>query len=193
MRLSIGVYPSEERVTAMLPFIGIVVAVLVVIGLVVGGVYLVKAGKGKLSIALDKGGYNCGDTITGTLDLEIRKPLEPRRLFVSLIGYEEFRERDHDGDMKTRREEVYRFEENIPLKGALHAGTTESFKFQLPTPAAGSLQQQSGAGWLSGTSLEVAGFTVDLGNRRKMIWYVEGRLDLPGLDLAHSQKVALNG
>lgn len=166
-------------------------AIAISVGVVIVGsiiaVFVLKAMKGKLTLTLEKRGFNTNETITGTLRVELKKGIETRRLFVALNGYEERKSRDSDGEEKTERQELYRGERNLLVDETWSAGQDETYSCEIPTPTDGG----SGGGWLGGVSIQLGDLQIGVGNTR-MHRMVEARLDTPGLDLTSSQRIKIN-
>ncbi len=166
----------------------IIITVLVLIVGIIVAVFVLKSMKGKLTLTLSKGGYNSGEAVSGTLDVALKKSLDANRLFVALVGYEEYERRESDGDRRTERREVYRDEYDVENAGQhLPAGFSKSYTFELTAPGAGAVPRESGGG------MQISIGPVNLGgNRSRMKWKVEARLDTKGLDLTTSRSVSIN-
>ena len=173
----------------------IIIGVVTIAVIAIIAYYVTRAMKGKVELELPKNGYNSGEEITGRVTLTAKKSLQLNRMYVALIGYEIVERRDNDGDRKTRRNEVYRNEVNILEAQSVPAGTNQAFDFTMNAPggeatAAGEMAQK-----VAGAASAVAGALGALGmntTTRRMEWKVEVRADLPGVDIAKSQKVRVN-
>lgn len=172
------------------------IAVIAVVALVIAVVIVVvvlKSMKGKLTIELERAGFNCGELVTGRLHVELKKSLETRRLFVALVGYEEYETRDSDGDRRKERHEVFRMEENLVVDLTLPAGHSQTYEFQVAAPEPGGYERGQGRGWLDGIDISIGDVNLGFGSgRSRLLWYVEARLDTPGLDLTANRKVQIN-
>ena len=165
----------------------------VVVALAFLGLFIAARMKGKLVLALNKGGYAPGEIINGDLQLITKRAIEGNRLFVALVGYEEVRRRvtDSDGkdEIKTERHEVYRDELDLIGAGHMPAGTEKSLPFQLGTPnlRAG----EANPGGLIGAAAGALGSM--MGTGRKMIWEVQARYDVKGVDLKTKKRITVSG
>lgn len=73
----------------------ILVAVVLGAGLLgVAAYYLVRFLRGSIKVSLPSSAYNPGDAIAGSFELHARKPIQGKRLVVSLIGVEVTRTRE---------------------------------------------------------------------------------------------------
>lgn len=173
----------------------IVIGVVAVIAIAVIAYYVTRAMKGKLEIELPKNGFNSGEEITGRVTLTAKKALNLNRMYVALIGYEIVERRDSDGDKSTRRNEIYRNEVNILEAQPVPAGTHQAFDFTMSapggsaTPASETAQKVAGVVQTAATALNALGIS---NTHRRLEWKVEARADLPGVDIAKSQKVRVN-
>ena len=67
--------------------IGIVIAAVIVIIIVTWLIMLlISKSKGKIEIILDKSNYSQGDTITGKINLTIKKPIKSKALSIRLVA-----------------------------------------------------------------------------------------------------------
>ncbi|MEJ6717996.1 MAG: hypothetical protein QNK82_05855 [Akkermansiaceae bacterium] len=156
--------------------------------------YIVRMMKGKVEIELPKRGYNSGEEISGAVTLTSRKELKMNRFFVALIGYERIERYDSDGNRKTRRKEIYRYEHNLTEAGALRAGNNQRFEFTIVAPGS---QKSADSSELSGQIAGAIKTTANVisamsGTSRRLEWKLEARADLPGVDLASSKKLRVN-
>ena len=111
-----------------------------------------------------------------------------------MIGYERIERYDSDGDRKTRRREIYRYEHNLAEAGSLRAGNNQRFEFTIIAPGSeksADSSELSGkiAGAIKTTANVVSAMT---GTSRRLEWKLEARADLPGVDLASSKKLQIN-
>lgn len=164
--------------------------VLLVAGGIIGSI-VVRSLKGSLRLTLDRTGATTGEELTGSVRLQVKKRLECRRLFVSLICTETESWKDDDGQQRSEVHELYRGEQNILGEQALLAGHDETYPFTLPVPSAAAAPSRRSSGPLGGMSLEIGGFKIG-GRNVKIAWRVEARLDIPGLDLVDSKSVTIS-
>ena len=173
----------------------IIIGVVTIVVIAIIAYYVTRAMKGKVELELPKNGYNSGEEITGRVTLTAKKSLQLNRMYVALIGYEIVERRDNDGDRKTRRNEVYRNEVNILEAQPVPAGTNQAFDFTMNAPGGEATPAGDMAQKVAGAASAVAGALGALGmntTTRRMEWKLEARADLPGVDIAKSQKVRVN-
>lgn len=181
--------------TASIEPLQIVSGVVAVIVIAIITYNVARAMKGKLEIELQKNGFNSGEEIVGQVTLTAKKSLNMNRMYVSLIGHEIIERRDSDGNKKTRRNEIYRNEVNILEAQMVPAGTHEAFDFTISTPGASvtpaseTAQKVADVVNTAATALNALGIS---NSHRRLEWKVEARADLPGVDIAKSQKVRVN-
>ena len=165
---------------------------LILIGIVL--YYIVRMMKGKVEIELPKRGYNSGEEISGSVTLTSRKELKMNRFFVALIGYERIERYDSDGDRKTRRREIYRYEHNLAEAGSLRAGNNQRFEFSIVAPGGEDTEEVSELSKNIAGGIKTAANVISAmrGTSRRLEWKLEARADLPGVDLASSKKLQIN-
>ena len=175
----------------------VIIGVIALVMILFIAYYVARIMKGKIEIKVAKNGYNSGEEISGTVTLTSRKHLQMNRLYVALIGYEIIERRDSDGDRKTRRNEIYRNEQNLAEVSDLAAGAKQSFAFTLVAPGNNPTGETVGEvpakvlGAVN-TAANVIG-ALGMGNRsRRLEWKLEARADLPGVDIASSRRVRVN-
>ena len=161
-----------------------------IVGLVAVGIaafYITRMMKGKIELAMTKTGFNSGEDVTGKVTLTTKKSLNARRVFVALIGYEVVERRDSDGETSEDRNEVFRDDFNLEEgETQLHAGFNKTYGFVLKAPGKDTVGTAGGGAGITIGSLVIGG------NRRRLEWKVETRVDLPGVDIAKSKKVRIN-
>ncbi len=170
----------------------IIVGILALVIAAVAAYYIARMMKGKIEIQMAKTGFNSGETVGGTVTLTTKKSLDVRRVYVALIGYRVTERRDHDGDKRTDKDEIYRDEFNLETQQLLPAGFNKTYEFALLAPGSQSTGTAPG-GALGNTLGAVVGALGALStNRTRLEWKVEARADLPGVDIAKSKKVRVN-
>ena len=140
-------------------------------------------GKGKIRLAVNKFNFSPGDTVTGKVSLELKKPLLAKQLRVSLIGIETssrtsvgFGASRRRGISSSRRKDVvYRFD--MPISGEKEY-LQGDYPFEMQIPA-DTLQQkpQSSEEGLSGALMKTAQI-IGGTTRSRVDWYLEAALDL---------------
>ncbi len=158
---------------------------------VIGGIiayYIARHLRGSIKLVLPQTSFTGGETISGSFAVITRKEILGKRLYATLIGTE-FTEVKRGEKTTTRTREIHRHETTLEQALTWPAGQTKHYSFKLPVPAvAAPLLANSAVGNAVAIGLEMLG-----GNRRRMQWRVEIRLDAKGVDLATSQRIRING
>ena len=144
-------------------------------------------GKGKIEMTLNKYGFGFGETITGTVNLQLKKPYQARGLYVMLLGEEITKKqvRGSDGHMRTETHRHTIWDQKIPLGGEQEYSGGQ-YNFQLPTPAQAPYAQAPGG--TMGNVVQAATFLT--GQNRRHEWHVIAFLDIPkGFDVKKKQQV----
>ena len=150
-------------------------------------------GPDKITMMLDKYNFAPGDTIKGTITLNLKKPTKARKMEVSFIGQRKEKYRDRKGTTHYKTTNVFNF--TMPL-GPEKEYQKESFPFEIKIP--NDLLQQTRAPntpQLDGAlGKAVAVGSVLAGQRYYPIeWLVYANLDVPmKLDINKSQKIMLS-
>ncbi len=150
-------------------------------------------GPEKVTLVLEKYNYSPGETIKGTVTLNLKKPTKARKMTVSFVGQTTERYRGSNGRSEHRTIDVFRFD--MPL-GLEKEYQNESFNFEIKIPD-NILQQEKFPGSLDPDSTlgKVAAFGVALSAARRypIEWLVDARLDIPlKFDVGKSQKIILS-
>ncbi len=140
--------------------------------------------KGKMGLRLDKMVFSQGETITGSISMQLKKPAKARGVFVVLFA----------DQTKTRlttkgigRYTARVFEFKLPLDGEKEYGAQPyEYKFELKAPQQGQQVKMEG---VAGALVDVATlFTVGQGSPPQ--WCVEAKLDIAGgFDLGKKTKI----
>jgi hypothetical protein len=173
----------------MLSSVVVTLVIVVVVGVIAAFIayYVARFMKGSIKLSLPQTGFEPGQTITGSFDLETKKPITGKRLIVSLIGTQTTEIREDDRT-RTRTREIYRNEVLIEEARDYPAGHTEQHQFEIATPNTGAPEfMNSAIGQTVTAALRL------LSDRRtRLKWKVEARLDTKGVDLAASKTVSIN-
>jgi len=166
----------------------IILAVVVLIAVIVLVLYSIARSKGKITLTLNKMEFTPGETITGTINLRLKKPVEAKSLNVGLIGTMERTDysRNPKGGMSrnTRREIVFDFKKTID--GQKNYSGENNYNFELKIPA--DVFKQSTGNQVADTLIKSA--QILSGTTSRVDWYVVANLDMKGFDL--SRKVRVN-
>lgn len=168
----------------------VLIIVFSVFGLVIVGVgvyYLLRFMRGTIKMTLNQTAFNPGETIKGSFELQTKKPIESKRLIVSLIGTRVTRTKEGEKS-RSDSQEIYRNEVLIEDAKVYRAGHTSTHDFEIQVPDTGA---QDFLNSTAGQAISAA-FSL-LGNRRvEFKWKVEARLKAKGIDLATSKRVSIN-
>ena len=172
----------------------IMIGAITVIVLGVIAYFVIRMMKGKVEIEIPKRGYNPGEEISGSVNLVSRKELKMNRFYVALIGYELIERTDSDGNRKTRKNEIYRYEHNLAEAGSLRAGNNQRFEFSIVAPGGEDNEEVSELTKNIAGGIKTAANVISAmrGTSRRLEWKLEARADLPGVDIASSKKIRIN-
>lgn len=184
----------ETGLIIILSLVGLGILVLVVM-------QVLKYLKGSLKLIVDTTVLNPGDTVSGSVNLKIKKPVESKSLIVSLICQEERKTRDMKGNTKSSWVEVSRNEVSLDGAKSYPKGFSNSYNYSIVVPnrslmhAAKDLvtgnmsdSQKAAVDKVAGVLNKVNNFT---GNNR-LKWKIVARLDCDGVDLTASKKIRVN-
>ncbi len=145
-------------------------------------------------LKLEKFDYEPGDTIKGSMDLSLKKPIKARKLEVALLGKVKTTRRDSNGNISTHDETIYNFA--IPLDGEKEYQNGQypfEIKIQpdiLRSGLPGQQLQQEMEKKL-GTIGSVLGQMVT--GQRSVHWMIHAHLDIPWkLDVQKSQDIVIS-
>ncbi len=161
------------------------VAAAVVIG--IGIYFLLRFLRGTIKLQLPMTSFSPGDIIKGSFELLAKKPIQGKRLVVSLIGTQHTKT-TRDGKTESHSREVFRKEEVIEQDRDYRAGFRETYNFTLGIPKAGEKEQM--AQDVAKTIMMVANIAGR--SRTDIRWKLEARLEAKGIDLVGSRKVNIN-
>jgi len=150
-------------------------------------------GPEKITMTLEKYNFAPGDTIKGTVSLNLKKPTKARKMEVKFIGQRKERCRDSRGRTTYRTTDVFDF--SMPL-GPEKDYQNETFNFEMKIPS-DVLQQCRAPSTpeLDGTLGKVVAVGAALSGSRyyPIEWLVHAQLDVPmKLDVKKTQKIMLS-
>ena len=149
--------------------------------------YMARFLRGSLTLSLSRTAFNPGDTVTGSFDIHIKKPIEGNKLAVSLIGVQTTKTYG-SGETRTHSEEVYREEVLLEEATTYTAGHTATHEFEITVPDAGAPEFMSST---LGKTLTKA-LRLLSNKHTRLNWRVEARLDAKGIDLTAAKTVTIN-
>lgn len=148
-------------------------------------------GSEKMILALEQFNFFPGETIKGSISLNLKKPTKARKLEVALVGKQTERYRDRNGNSKRKIHTVYCFEIPLGAEQQYHKG---DFPFEIKIPddilMRGRGQQSRPEGGLGAVTSVLGALG---GNRYDPVeWHVRSQLDIPmGLDMKKTQKIVI--
>ena len=143
--------------------------------------------KGKIEMQLPKVSFAQGESITGAVTMQLKKPIAARAVRVSLIG-EQRTTQYRNGKTETSTQQIYNFP--LQLDGEKEYTTQPyTYSFELKAPQISGSNMPGGA---AGTALKAASFFMTGYVAGGAIsWYLVADLDVPkGFDVA--KKVQIN-
>jgi len=152
-------------------------------------------GPDKITIRLDKLQYKPGDVITGSVGLNLRKPVHARKVFVSLLGKVRTTRIDSKGHRHTEDVVVYDF--TVPLDSE-NDYMSEMYHFEIKIQS-DILQMHSSSQQLQqllqaklGTIGAVLG-SIATSGRGPVRWMIHAQLDVPmKLDVKKTQDIVIS-
>jgi hypothetical protein len=160
---------------------------IIAVGLVIAAIgtyYILRYLKGSITIFMPGTSFRPGDTVAGSFELLTRKDIRANNLTASLVATETTRRRGYNGKSTTHTEEIYRGGQTLEHAKDYPAGFTATYNFKIPVPQG---RTRAASDSMLGQAMEMLG-----GLGRRVSWSVEVRLDAEGVDLAASQKIAVD-
>ena len=166
-------------------------------------------GKGKINIAIQKTNYAPGDTISGNVDLTLKKPVKAREVSISLIGEEITTGGGGTvgwgggrtwgagtmggGDGSPTIERIYDFKQQLDSEKEYSQGGEYRFEIKIPADILG-MRPQTPEGKL-GQVLKVAQTAATITGAipfQRIKWYLSAKLDVPGgLDISKKVDITI--
>lgn len=172
-----------EDSSILILIIAIVAAVVVAIAIF----FLLRFLRGTIKLHLPVTAFSPGDEIRGKFDLHAKKPIQGKRLVVSLIGTEHTRT-TRNGKSDSHAREVFRKEEVIEQARDYPAGFRDHYEFTLAMPKESDEEHAlQGLAKTLMTAVNIASHS-----RTYVRWKVEARLEAKGIDLVGSKRVSVN-
>jgi hypothetical protein len=141
--------------------------------------------KGKMELKIEKFNFSHGETINGTVTMQLKKPILAKGVFVKIFSETTTTRRTGNG-IQTNTSRTFEFAQL--LDGEKEYSTQPfNYDFQIKVPAQENARAPDGA---LGTALKAAKFISGVGNASTK-WFLEAYLDIPkGFDL--NKKVQIN-
>jgi hypothetical protein len=172
--------------TVALIIIGVIVLVIVIVVIM----FILRSMKGKIAINLDKYDFSPGETISGTVVLKLKKPVDATELSVGLVGTRETSSysRNSKGaagaSKNTKEENIYNFKKPISGEKQYPVGES-SYPFQIVVPK--DTGKFSTGNQVADTVIKSMQFLS--GATSKIEWYVLANLDMKGFDISKQVRV----
>lgn len=155
-------------------------------------------GRGKIKLLIEKFNFSPGDTITGKISLDLKKPISARQLKVSLIGIQTSTRtsvgprfggsRRNSISSSTSRNVVYNFD--MPIDGEKEYFKGE-YSFEMKIPANILQEETKSEGGIADTLIKTAQI-IGGGIRSRVDWHVEAALDIEKkLDIKNKVKITI--
>ena len=150
-------------------------------------------GKGKMRISLPRSHYLPGEIIAGDIQLELKKPVQARQVSVALIGEQRTsRSRDvtfgsgYRTSSTTETTRIYEFTQT--LDGEREYSGRGDYHFEMKIPA--DILDPQPEGVLK--TLQTVATLVGAIPYRRLKWYLEAKLDIPGgLDVSKHADITI--
>ncbi len=165
----------------------IIISVVAAAVIGVGIFFLLRFLRGSIKLQLPITSFSPGDEITGSFELHAKKPIQGKRLVVSLIGTQHTRT-TRNGKTESHSNEIFRKEEVIEKERDYRAGFRETYNFSLGIPKGNDNEQMLQG--VANTLMMAA--NIASRSRTNIRWKLEARLVAKGIDLVGSKKVSVN-
>ena len=165
----------------------IIIAIAAAIAIGIGIYFLLRFLRGTIKLSLPMTAFSAGDEVKGSFELHVKKPIQSKRLLVSLIGTQHRRTK-RNGKTESHSHEVYRKEEVIEQGRQYQAGFREIYHFKMAIPKASDNEQML----KSAANTVMMAADIVSGSRTETRWKLEARLEAKGIDLVGSRRVKLN-
>ena len=156
--------------------------------------------KGKLTLELSRSTVSSGEPLSGRVNLTVKKSIRGL-LQVSLIGREKRRSRNNRGTGSSSGwSEVYRQDHILEETRDFTMGLRQNYEFEIVVPTSAEARQhvatlhaaaeEMGDG-VMGAVVKMAAKMENM-TRGRILWHVEARLGMDGVDLYVKRKVRVN-
>lgn len=145
--------------------------------------------KGKITININNYNFSPGDTIEGTVNLKLRKPLQAKSLCVYLIGETIINNKKTLGKYNQyNKKKVFEFKQQIGGEQLYQRESIHNFQIKIPQNI---IPQPTGDKSID--ALIKLGQVLDevtSGNFRTIEWFLISELEIPGINI--SKKIQVN-
>ena len=144
--------------------------------------------KGKIDILLPKTGFTYGDTITGTLALRLKKPVNARELVISLIGEQKTTSRavvpgQTGTTSSTQTVKIYDFKLQLDTEKEYSGDRDYDFEIQIPGNMTGAGAQGLEMPGKLAQGLKMVHTAAAMMGKvpfQRIKWYLSARIDVRG-------------
>lgn len=141
---------------------------------------------GKMTIELEKLEFHPGDSVNGTVKLEMKKSMPARALKAKVFGQEIIKKRS-GGKTSTEMHTIFDFEKELSGEREYR---TEEFQFQITIPTNVLEKNTPQLEGTAATAVAAIGMLTGSSQSRRIEWRVEAKLDVPGgLDISNKVKI----
>jgi sporulation-control protein spo0M len=152
-------------------------------------------GAGKMELRIPTQSYAFGDTVSGTLYIDTKKPVKARKLIVKIECKRITKERYyHEGRRKTRTRttKVWGFVQQLGDEQEYVDGE-HPFSIELPPPFQNEMGAAGDAMEAMGTGMQVLNALSGQSHESYLRWKIEGRLDMPwAIDIKKKLDLSVN-
>ena len=145
---------------------------------------------GKMRIELEKLEFHPGESVKGKVVLDMKKPMSAKDLTVRVVGQEIIKQRrmtSKGSTIDTDTHTIFKFEKVL---GSEQEYVSTSYDFDIAIPQNmldSNTPQLEGA---AATAVAAVSMLAGRSSSRKVEWFVEGKLDIPGgRDIAKRVKI----
>jgi hypothetical protein len=156
-------------------------------------------GKGKINISIPRTHYTPGDTISGSIVLDLKKPLKAREVSISLIGEQKFRRTRTTGgggfSTSSEKYHIYEFKQNLDNEKEYSRGQKYNFEIKIPADILSIKPQIPGIEGKLGQGLKFAQAAAAMTGvipLQQTKYYLMARLDIAGgLDIKRKADIVI--
>jgi len=163
----------------------IVAGVIAIILVVVIVLYIFMKSTGKITINLIKFDFTEGDTISGIINLKLKKPVEAKSLSIKLIGEKTNTNYSKTGS-KSSTQNIFELVKQIDGEKMYMVGE-QNYNFDLKIPM--NIKQTTGS-QIADTL--VKSMQILSGQNSKIDWYLIAYLDMKGFNISKRVRIYIN-
>lgn len=160
----------------------VIVFLIVFVLAVLGVLRLIANSKGKITINPEKIEYGRGEKITGTVTLNLKKPLEAGKLNIGLVGERKTKTYSSRGS-SYKKEIIFDFSKPINKEGQYPPGES-TYKFDLLIPKDVAPEKSGNA--IVDTMIKTVQVVTGSGS---VSWFLKSNLELKGFDIKRKLRI----